>query len=94
MIRDAFGASKVDGGAWAGGADYSVRFDGRGPSFLPRHGGDAAREYRVRFELESVRRGASSVLVRTADVEPQVAGTRVSYGASRRWRTGPGGLPV
>jgi hypothetical protein len=78
-IQEAFGVSKVEGGVWAGGADYSARFDERGIEFLPRHGGDGERAHALRFRLESVQRGAVSVFERTANVAPEITGNRVGY---------------
>jgi hypothetical protein len=78
-IRDSYGASRTEQGAWAGGPDYSVRFDDVGPEFVPRQGGRGERSHGVRFRLESVSRGSEVVFTRTANVAPQVADNFVSY---------------
>jgi hypothetical protein len=79
VIQGAFGASKVEGGAWAGGPDYSARFDEQGVAFLPRHRGAGERAYPLRFRLESVVRGSDTVFLRTADRDPVVDGNRVTF---------------
>lgn len=77
--RSSHGVQAVDGRVWAGGPDYSARFDGDGVEFTPMLGATAPRPYPVRFTVEGVRRGACDVFVRTGDVTPAAVGEKVRY---------------
>ena len=77
--RTSHGVQATADGARAGGPDYTARFDARGVEFTPALGPTAAKPFPVRFTLDAVRRGASDVFARTADVAPVVAGEQVRY---------------
>lgn len=77
--RTSHGVQVTAAGVRAGGPDYTARFDARGVEFTPALGPAAAKPFPVRFTLDAVRRGASDVFVRTADVAPAVDGEQVRY---------------
>jgi len=77
--RAAHGVYDVEGEVRAGGPEYTARFDGRGVEFTPLLGRAAERPFPVRFTMDSVRRGAGDVFVRTADVVPVVDGNHVRF---------------
>ena len=73
------GVQQQAGHVWAGGTDYSARFDDRGVEFTPALGAAPAKPFPLRFTLDSVRRGANDVFVRTSDAPPLVDGNQVRY---------------
>lgn len=62
-ISDAFGAGHTDGVTWAAGPGYKAVFTPGAVEFTPVLAAQAPRNQPVRFTLESVRRGATTVFV-------------------------------
>jgi len=80
VARESSGVTATTDGAHAMGPDYSARFDGRGMEFLPALGKRAAALHPVRFTLDEVRRGATTVFTRgDAELPPIVRDDTVRY---------------
>ena len=90
------GLNHVDGRLLGVGDDYIVEFTRRGFELTPAFGRSVDQPRSLAFQLESIQRGAATVVTVDADVEPQLDGLVARYergsGVAELYEVGPDGI--